>query len=184
MATSSVQTALHDVAAALPTYVGPEALDLDAAPAGFALDRYDAIVGHGPADFDRARLGLRTWATHLVRGVGVQPPSTPVSLGAVYLVTLGTPFASIAAPCRVTRVTDEAAHWGFSYRTLPGHPELGEEAFDVRIDEGGDVRLGITAVSRHAGLVMQIAGPAARVVQRRVTRAYGRALRDFVAARS
>jgi uncharacterized protein (UPF0548 family) len=183
MATGSLKVTLQKAATALPTYDGPEALDLDVAPAGFALDRYDAVVGRGPADFDRARLGLQTWATHQVRGVGVQPPSKPVSLGAMYLVTLGTPFVSIAAPCRVTRVTDEAEHWGFSYRTLPGHPELGEEAFDVRIDEGGDVHLGITAVSRHAGLVMRIAGPAARVVQRRVTRAYGRALRDFVAAR-
>lgn len=97
---------------------------------------------------------------------------------------LGAPFVSISAPCRVTRVTDEAAHWGFSYRTLPGHPELGEEAFDVRLEASDQVRLGIVAVSRHAGALMGLVGPVASLVQRRVTVAYGRALRDFVRAPS
>ena len=182
MSTRSVHAALRGAAAASSNYDGPEVLGIDAPPAGFALHRTDLAVGSGTADFERARLGLRAWATHEVRGVGVQPPATPVRLDAVYLVTLGAPFASIAAPCRVTRLTDNATHFGFSYRTLPGHPELGEEAFDVRL--GGDdvVRLCVVAVSRHAARLVRLAGPVAGFVQRRVTIAYGRALRDFVRA--
>ncbi len=180
MATSSVHAALRAAEAASPTFDGPAVLGLDAPPAGFTLERYDTAVGRGRQDFVRACEGLRTWATHRTLGVRVHPTSTPVRLGGVYVVTLGTPVGAIAAPCRVTRVTDEPAHWGFSYRTLPGHPEVGEEAFDVRLASSDQVRLGIVAVSRHADGVMRLAGPIARLVQRRVTTGYGRSLRGFV----
>jgi uncharacterized protein (UPF0548 family) len=182
-ARGSVRAALRDAATAAPTYDGSGALDLDATVPGFRLDRYDVALGQGPRDFDRAREGLRTWATHRVPGVRVHPVATPVRLGGDFVVTLGTPFAAIAAPCRVTRVTDDPLQWGFSYRTLPGHPELGEEAFDVSMGAGGEVRLGIVAVSRHAGILLRLGGPAGRLVQRVVTAAYGRALRDYVRAR-
>jgi uncharacterized protein (UPF0548 family) len=177
---STVRAVLQQAASASPTYDGPEALSLGAPPAGFALHRYDVDVGRGRADLDRGRDGLRNWAAHRVAGVRIHPPSTPVSLGCVYVVTLGTPLLAIAAPCVVTRVTDEGTHWGFSYRTLHGHPEIGEEAFDVWLDASDEVRFGIVAVSRHAGVLMGLAGPAARLVQRRVTVAYGRSLRDAV----
>jgi len=180
MATSSVHAALRAAEAASPTFDGPAVLGLDAPPAGFTLERYDTAVGRGRLDFVRACEGLRTWATHRTLGVRVHPTSTPVRLGGVYVVTLGTQVAAIAAPCRVTRVTDEPAHWGFSYRTLPGHPEVGEEAFDVRLASSDQVRLGIVAVSRHADGVMRFARPIARLVQRRVTTGYGRSLRGFV----
>jgi uncharacterized protein (UPF0548 family) len=183
LAPRSVRTTLHRASAASPTYDGPDVRRLEAAPAGFVLQHYDVAVGRGERDFDRAREGLGNWATHRVRGVHVHPPSTPVSIGGVFVVTIGTPVLAIAAPCKVSRVTDEKDHFGFSYRTLPGHPELGEEAFDVALDESEVVHLVIAVVSRHAGALMRLSGPAAQLVQRAVTAAYARALGDAVRAR-
>lgn len=175
-----MRSVLRRAALAAPTYDGPGVRGLNAAPGGFALHRYDFIVGHGSRDFARASEGLRTWATHAVVGVHVAPASTNVHPGGVFVVTLGTALVAIGAPCRVTRVTDEATRFGFSYRTLPGHPERGEEAFDVHLDAAGDVRLEIAAVSQHAGVLMGLAAPFARVAQRFVTTSYGRALRRYV----
>lgn len=182
LATRTVRTTLHKAVSASPTYDGPDMRLLEAPPEGFTLARYDTAVGRGRRDFGRASDGLRTWATHRVPGVRIHPASTPVSAGGVYVVTLGTPLLAIAAPCQVTRVTDEKDDFGFSYRTLPGHPERGEEAFDVSIDDGEVVHLRIVVVSQHAGAVMRLAGPAARLLQRAVTAAYARALRADVAS--
>jgi uncharacterized protein (UPF0548 family) len=182
LATRTVRTTLDRAASASPTYDGPDVRLLEAPPEGFALARYDAAVGRGRSDFDRACEGLRNWATHRVPGVRIHPASTPINVGSVYVVMLGTPLLAIAAPCKVTRVTDESDHVGFSYRTLPGHPERGEEAFDVRLDESEVVHLDIVVVSQHAGAAMRLAGPAARLIQRAITAAYVRALRDAVGA--
>jgi len=75
------------------------------------------------------------------------------------VVTLGTPWLSLAAPCRIVGVLDEPDSWGFAYGTLPGHPEQGEESFVVSI--GGDdvVRFRITAFSRPGEWIARLAGP-------------------------
>ena len=40
----------------------------------------------------------------------------------------------VSAPCEVTEVVDDDAARGFTYRTLPGHPERGWESFVVTHD--------------------------------------------------
>jgi uncharacterized protein (UPF0548 family) len=167
---------------AAPTYDGPRVAALDVAPDGFHLVRADTAVGHGREDLERASRGLRTWATHRVRGVHLLPKGAEVAEGATVLVTFGTPVGAIAAPCRVTSVGGGPVHWGFAYRTLPGHPEVGEESFEVALGEDDVVTLRIRAVSRHAEGPLSHVGQLGRLVQRRVTRAYGRALAAAVAA--
>ena len=75
-------------------------------------------------------------------------------------------------------VDDDNAR-GFTYRTLPGHPERGQETFLVTRDPATDVvRLIITASSRHATWLARIGGPVARAEQDRLTRRYLAALRQ------
>ncbi|HEX9229808.1 MAG TPA: DUF1990 family protein, partial [Arthrobacter sp.] len=61
---------------------------------------------------------------------------------------------------------------GFGYGTLPGHPERGEEAFEVSIDTAGAVTFTITAFSRHANWFYAAGGAAARAAQRFITSRY------------
>jgi uncharacterized protein (UPF0548 family) len=96
------------------------------------------------------------------------------------LVTLGTPWLALAAPCRIVGILDEPDRWGFAYGTLPGHPEQGEESFVVFIDSDDAVRFRVSAFSRPGERITRLAGPLGRVVQMAGTNGYVKALRRFV----
>ena len=65
----------------------------------------------------------------------------------------------------------------FGYGTLAGHPESGEERFEVRFDpQTGAVSYEIQAFSRPALLLSRLGYPFARRVQRRFAEASARAL--------
>lgn len=76
---------------------------------------------------------------------------------------------------------DEPARSGFAYGTLPGHPESGEEAFIVDIDEADEVWFTVRAFARPGTLLARISGPLGRGVQRLVTRRYIAAMRRLSA---
>ena len=92
----------------------------------------------------------------------------------------------IKAPCEVVWVRpvapdDGPQSAGFGYGTLPGHPERGEEAFEVEIDAAGRVLLKITAFSRHSNWFYRAGGLAARAAQRHVTSRYIRSAQELAA---
>jgi uncharacterized protein (UPF0548 family) len=96
------------------------------------------------------------------------------------VVTLGTPVLALAAPCRIVGVVDEPTRWGFSYGTLPGHPEQGEEAFVVSMSPDETVHFDIVAFSRPGDSLVRLSGPIGRGVQKVGSKGYLRALRQFV----
>lgn len=81
------------------------------------------------------------------------------------------------APCVVVFAVDETRRRGFTYGTLPGHPECGEELFLVEHRDDDTVRLTIRAFSRPALWWSQASAPAGRLVQRAVTARYLGALK-------
>lgn len=61
---------------------------------------------------------------------------------------------------------------GFTYRTLDGHPELGEETFCVEKDRlTGEVRVALRAWSRPGHWLTRLAAPVARRIQLHAGRA-------------
>lgn len=80
-------------------------------------------------------------------------------------------------PARVLELIDEPVRRGFVYGTLPGHPERGEEAFLVTIDDDGTVRVIVQGFSRPGPGIWTLGSPALRLVQAIYTRRYLRALR-------
>lgn len=106
----------------------------------------------------------------LLRRTPVQVGDT---VGARYHVVPGLDllFAS-----RVVEVFDGPAGgtWrtGFTYRTLPGHAELGEETFSVEKELAtGRVRVALRAWSRPRGALTRAFAPLARLLQLRAGRA-------------
>ena len=95
------------------------------------------------------------------------------TIGARYGLPLG--FAIFFASRAVERFDGlEAGLWrtGFRYRTLDGHPELGEETFAIDKDVAtGDVRVSLTSWSRPGLWVTWLAAPALRWVQARANAA-------------
>ena len=66
------------------------------------------------------------------------------------VLRLGRRRLAVSAPVRVVYVVDEPRRRGFAYGTLPGHPESGEEAFVVELQEDDEVTFTVTAFSRPA----------------------------------
>ena len=76
---------------------------------------------------------------------------------------------------------DEPSRRGFAYGTLPGHPESGEEAFIVEIDEADEVWFTVRAFTRPATLLARVSGPLGRGAQRLMAGRYTRAMRRLSA---
>jgi uncharacterized protein (UPF0548 family) len=104
----------------------------------------------------------------------------PPTLGAEVVVAMPVGPLRILAPCRVVSVVDERAAYGFTYGTLPGHPESGEESFTVTLDGDGMARFTIAVASRPADVLARLGAPVTHAVQRRALRGYLDGLRRFV----
>lgn len=171
---------LEDLANAEPTYRDIGATLAGGRPDGFHHDQYEAVLGTGPYVFQRAVTGLKTWQAHRLPGLRVFANDEEIRTGATVVVTLGTPVASLAAPCRIVSVIDSQTRWGFAYGTLPGHPEQGEESFVVSISPDQAVHFEIKAFSRPGDFLVRLSGPIGRGMQRGGTGGYLRALKRFV----
>ena len=155
------------------TYPSPLAPDA-AAPAGFRVLDQSAVLTR--RDFDGVARDLFTWRVQERAGLRVSASDIPLRRGSVVLMRWGPGRLSVAIPCRVLDVVDEPRRRGFTYGTLPGHPEAGEEQFVLEHLADGRIRLTIRAVSRPASLLARLGGPLSRAAQGLMTRRYLRAL--------
>ena len=140
----------------------------------------EAVLGAGADLFDRASRALIHWDMH--RGAGlvvvVDGPATPGRLVTLRPRSGPAAWLRMTAPCEVTEVIDSPDTRGFTYRTLPGHPERGWESFLVELDRAtGAVRMRIEGESAHATPLARLGAPLARLEQNRLTRRHLDALR-------
>ena len=127
-------------------------------------------------DFEAAERDLLEWWMHSRAGLRVGASDIPLRPGTVVLMRWGPGPLSVPIPCRVVTVIDEPRRRGFTYGTLPGHPEAGEESFVLEHLDDGSVRFVITARSRPASTPARLVGPIAGAAQRFMTQRYPRAL--------
>lgn len=137
-------------------------------------------IGTGTATFERARDGLRSWATHDGIPAFIHPAEQPVSLGATVIVVLHLGPFTVFAPDRIVAVIDEPTRFAYAYGTLPGHPERGEESFAVELLDSGVVRATIRVRGEPATSAARLVGPVVRRLQRIAVRRYLDALADYV----
>ncbi|MEO0492187.1 MAG: DUF1990 domain-containing protein [Actinomycetota bacterium] len=161
---------------------------VDAAPAGPGAHRVTAAgtVGHGDAAFAAGVAALRSWEAHEIAGVATS--GAPLVEGATVGLSARTFGVWLVFACRVVELVDEPDRFGFVYATLPGHPERGRESFVLRrvSSPAGDVTVvfDIEAESEAGSILTRLAGPIARVLQRRFTVAYVEAMRTAIAGRA
>ncbi|MGJ0203205.1 DUF1990 domain-containing protein [Leucobacter sp. gxy201] len=149
--------------------VGATAGDL---PAGFHHVRAERVIGHGREAFERAGADLFAGEVQRRAGAEVQLSQAPLRLGSRVEMRLRFGPLKFTAPCLVVWAERSAELCGFAYGTLQGHPERGEERFELRLDASGDVVFRITAFSQPARWYTRLGGPIARLVQARMTRRY------------
>ncbi len=138
-------------------------------PAGYHHLQRTETLGEGRSLFECAARTILGWEMHRRAGFEINPSSTEARADTSHttevVVSLRLGPLKFAAPCRVVDVVDEPDRKGFSYGTLRGHPEQGEEAFVVAIAGNGVVTMDVIAFSRPARWYMKIAGPVGRRIQ-------------------
>jgi uncharacterized protein (UPF0548 family) len=156
-----------------PTGIVRQPLDLD------RLDEQVVAIGHGEADFERARIALAGWKHFDIGWVEAFPKQAAIETGTVVAVLIRHfGFWSLNGARVLYQVdgNDSQAAFGFAYGTLTNHAESGEELFEVCIDrDSGDVLYRIRAVSWPQSALTRIGQPIVRLLQ-------GRFRRDSAAA--
>jgi uncharacterized protein (UPF0548 family) len=175
-----LQQLLNGVQAQEVTYAEVGQTCQQALPPGYRHQRRQAVVGHGPEVWARAREALATWQAHRHLGLGIYPADAPVTPGAVVLAIARVGPARLVLPCRVVYRTDEPRSFGFAYGTLPGHPERGEESFHVTWEDQGAVSFSLVAFSRPGDMATRLAGPVATLIQSAATSRYIAGVKAYV----
>lgn len=150
-------------------------------PPGYGHIGRNVMIGEGRDAFVAAADCLMTWEMHRRAGLQVEASAERASTGVNVLVRLGPSWFPIDAPCRVLHTVNDADRIGFTYGTLEGHPEHGEESFSVLLDDDGSVHFVVIAFSRPAGIVSRVAGPLGRFAQRKILDRYLDAVRAAAA---
>jgi uncharacterized protein (UPF0548 family) len=146
-------------------------------PDGFRGAHRRAVVGSGRADFERAAAAVFDWRAQRGAGLRVRATGPASEPGTVVVLTAGLPRLGYDIPCRVVWAQTEGEERGFSYGTLPGHPESGEECFLVRLTPEGDVVYEIRVFFRLASRAARLGGPVSLLLQGVATDLYVEAIR-------
>lgn len=159
------------------TYPGIGSTESGQPPEGYPCLVSQAYLGEGLAVYRRVAQGILSWELQRRSGLRVRTESDAVTPGVRVVSGFGVGPFRINAPCEVVWVRrpvpgEGPQSAGFGYGTLPGHPERGEEAFEVEIDAQDRVFLKITAFSRHANWFYRAGGLVARAAQRHITSRY------------
>jgi uncharacterized protein (UPF0548 family) len=153
----------------------------DSLPAGYRHLRERLPIGHGAKVFEAASEAVLSWAMHRALPVGIESGGRSAEPGVTAVVRLGLGPLSVLAPCEVVWAVHGQRLAGFAYGTLRGHPEIGEEAFLVELDDSDDVWLTVIAFSRPGAWFTRLAGPLVGPMQRVYARRCAAVLRRLAA---
>jgi uncharacterized protein (UPF0548 family) len=139
-------------------------------PSGYVVDHTRIRLGDGPAVFAAARAALARWEHFRLGWVETWPPGLPIEVGQGVAVIARVAGLWWLNACRIISVVDEGFKFGFTYGTLPGHAESGEERFRVERDRSDAVWYNILAFSRPRHILARLGRPWTRRVQKRFAR--------------
>lgn len=144
--------------------------------ARFRRSEVTALVGTGGGDvWGRAARDVLHWVVKTRSGFVVEDAQR-VTPGTELIVTAKVAGVTVREPVQVVDVIATPTRAGFSYRTRPGHPVAGEEAFIVHRD-GARVFLTVRSLTAPAAeQPWRALFPVLLVAQRIARRRYLRAL--------
>jgi len=149
-------------------------------PKGFTTNRSSAVIGSGEPVFQRAKAAICDYQMlqfGWIQTVGPQEPLARNSVVCILARHRGLYSLNVA---RVIYVDNsQPDRFGFAYGTTQEYPLAGEERFTVSIDgTTGEVTYDIFSFSRPLSLLLWLALPSLRRVQRRFCRDSTNALRN------
>jgi uncharacterized protein (UPF0548 family) len=134
--------------------------------------RRDVWSGRLPSGFDPACDAIRNWAGHRAAGITIAEPPPPIAFGETVALAIPVGPISVSATARIIEIVDEPDRYGFTYATLPHHPEDGEESFIIERLPDGTAHYTVTAVWRTASFASRALPPLTRYLQRRTIGRY------------
>lgn len=165
-----------------PTTAGLEMRDSGAvAPPGFGSAHHALVIGHGEDDFAFARGVLAAWKVHQRAGVRVWH-GPPLLTGETVLLVLPILAFEVRIACRIVNIEASRSTFGFTYATLPCHPEIGQERFLITLAPDGTVTFSIDVFWKPNQVLARIGGPLTKAMQRAFTHRYLKSMRDSVCA--
>lgn len=141
-------------------------------PPGYHHVRMQRVIGRGRDVFERAADDLLAGEVQRRAGARVTLSEAPLREG----TRVDMRLLVFRIPCLVVWAERTADRCGFAYGTLPGHPERGEERFELELLPSGEVVFRIVAFSLPGRWFTRLGGPVGRWVQRRMTARYLRTL--------
>lgn len=126
----------------------PASAEWGTTPSGFARYERTTVIGSGDALWQRAADDVWHWRVKTRSGFRVTPADAAAP-GARPVITVGLGALRVREPVEVVAVVVTEDRVGFAYRTLPGHPVDGEEAFVVHRD-GDRVAFTVRSLTRAA----------------------------------
>lgn len=156
----------------------PESPVWAASDPAFRRSEVSAVVGRGREAWQRAADDVLRWRVKTRSGFLVDSHA-PVRAGRRERIRVRALGVTVAEPVEVVAVVEDAHRVGFAYRTLPGHPVDGEEAFVLHRDAAdGDIVLTVRSLTRPAPQQpWRALYPLLRIAQVVARRRYLRALR-------
>lgn len=145
-------------------------------PEGYHHLRRERTIGHGREVFERAADDLFAGLVQRRAGAAIRLSDVPLREGTHVQMRVRIGPLAFDIPCVVVWSQRTVDFCGFAYGTLPGHPERGEERFELHLTPAGDVIFRIVAFSSPGRWFTRLGGPVARRVQLRMTHRYLRAL--------
>lgn len=139
-------------------------------PPGFEAKSWRRQIPNG--DVNRAIEAIQQWRGHAAAGIIRSSSQPPIRVGETLALAIPVGPISISATCRIVEVVDEPDRYGFTYATLPHHPEDGEESFIVTGHDDGTADVSVTAVWRPATLANHLCPPLTRLLQNRAINRY------------
>ena len=154
--------------------------DVPAPRRGWNVDRERVLLGNGRPVFDCAKAAIDGWRMFPSKIATVHSATAPREGLNVAVLYHAAPLPIwILMAARVTAVFHETEpadqklveRYGFAYRTLPDHPERGEERFLVEWNHADDsVWYDLLAVSQPAHWIARLGYPYTRHEQARFRR--------------
>lgn len=147
----------------------PAGLLSERIPAGYRRDTWSRPLPHG---FDAATEAMRNWAGHSRAGIALSQPPPPIRTGETVALAIPVGPLTVTATCRIIDTVDEPDRYGFTYATLPHHPEDGHESFTVTRHADDTALLTVTAVWRTSTYAARVLPPLTGFLQRRAINRY------------
>jgi uncharacterized protein (UPF0548 family) len=149
----------------------------DELPKGYRHVRRRVRLG-GADVFPAAVEALAHWRMQRAAGLAVRASADRAAPGVRVAAGIRVWPLTFWAPCEVVWLRAEPGRYGYGYGTLPGHPESGEEGFELSLVDDA-VWFDIRAFSRPARWYTRLGRPVVDRLQDRVTDRYVAALQGL-----